>query len=587
MKKVITVLLLLFYTSTFMQLWASQDIKQPKVKWRFKTDGPIRGAAIISGEKIYFGSSDGYMYALQKDNGNLLWKTKAEGAITSSPSLSGSFIYFSTRNNDVYALDSESGAVKWRFKMQPDLPAGDTGWDYFMAAPVISNDQVLIGSGDGYLYSLNCQDGTINWKFKTNGRIRANPLVESGVIYQPSNDGFVYALNVDNGKLKWKFETDGANYKSKEFGFDRNSIYTQPKIENNILVFGSRDGNTYGLDLNTHDEKWRFAYGTTWAMATNLDDNRVFVGWSTNNIFSALDLNTGKELWSYKCNAHAYSTPLILDSAVYFGSADGNVYSLNKFNGNKNWEYEIGSEVHSSILYDSKTIFFGSDDGSFYALEDGKKPYKAVFHPTTFSGNTQYLLVDQKITPFFKERGFDQLDSAGLYKFIDDRITDRVPSVVLFALPLIPKNIIGSKPASGMIRQYLEAGGKIIWMGDVPNYYEPDEKGKFKRDANVGSELLGLKFSQPNESGNYYSRSTQEGLNWGLPNWVKTTNSTVEPEGVIPFAYDEFGRVSLWMKKYHPRAGSGFISCRTWSWNVPIKKEDLELLHKLAIHELE
>jgi hypothetical protein len=96
-----------------------------------------------------------------------------------------------------------------------------------------------------------------------------------------------------------------------------------------------------------------------------------------------------------------------------------------------------------------------------------------------------------------------------------------------------------------------------------------------------------VEYLLPGDSGNYISVSTPEGRNMGLPYRLKTTGSVISPEGIIPLAHDEFGRVNCWMKKFNDRPGSGFVSCRSWSWNVPIQEEDLELIFGLATYGLQ
>ena len=137
------------------------------------------------------------------------------------------------------------------------------------------------------------------------------------------------------------------------------------------------------------------------------------------------------------------------------------------------------------------------------------------------------------------------------------------------------------------MREYLDNGGKIVWLGGIPNLFRQDETGRFRRVHKIGEDLLGVDFQKSTESGNYYSKATQEGLNWGLNPWLKTTSTTVSSEGVIPLAIDEYGRISAWRKEYYPRPGAGFISCRTWAVNVSIKESDLELIHNLALFGLE
>jgi len=61
-------------------------ILNPKVKWKFKTQGPIRGSSVAGQENIYFGSADGYLYSVRKKDGELTWKFQTSGSITSTPS---------------------------------------------------------------------------------------------------------------------------------------------------------------------------------------------------------------------------------------------------------------------------------------------------------------------------------------------------------------------------------------------------------------------------------------------------------------------------------------------------------------------
>ncbi len=582
MRKQLLFGLLLF--GVFVQQGFSSAIQNPKVRWKFKTQGSIRGTAIVYDNQIYFGSADGYLYVLDKGTGELKWKYQTQGAVSATPAISASAIVFTSRDNFVYALDSKSGELKWKFQMQSPM-AGFWEWEYFTSTPVIADNRVYVGSGDGHLYALSLSAGKLIWKFKTNGRIRATPLITDKEIYQPSNDGIVYVLTKD-GKLMWRFETEGLKIDSYKVGFDRTNIFAKPLLSDSVLVIASRDGRTYGVDIFSQKEKWRFTYGPTWAMTTSIEDETVYVGWSTNNTLCALDLKTGSEKWKFKADGVVYTTPLILNNDVIVGSGDEKVYAINKKSGQKNWEYKAGGKVNSSVVHDEGILYFGCDDGYLYALEEAPKPHKAVYFPLR-NPKHDFFIVDPKITPYLKERGFYHLDSARLHKFLTDRIADKAPSVIVFAYDMIPPNMVGENPKTGMIRQYLEAGGKILWFGNTPNLYAFDEAGKPHQRVETPQELLDVRFERLEESGNYYSKTTQEGLNWGLPAWFMSTFATVSPEGITPLAYDENNRVSAWLKKFNPRAGSGFVSVRTWAWYSPIHDADFQLIHDLAIYGLE
>jgi outer membrane protein assembly factor BamB len=579
-----TLFLILFGTLITLAEVEEPSILNPRSKWKFKTQGPIRGSSAVDDVNIYFGSGDGHLYAVNKNNGELVWKFKSESSISSTPALAGNLVLVSSSNNSLYAIDRTTGKQVWKYQMQPSVPSY-WEWDYYTASPVVDGGRVYIGSGDSHLYALSL-DGKLVWKYKTNGRIRTAAIIKDGRVFQPSNDGTVYVLSAQDGKLVWKFETDGSKYDSRKFGWDRNSIYAAPVLQDSLLIVASRDGKTYAVNTITHKKKWDFTYGPTWAMSAEVEHNVAYIGWSDNSFLSAIDVQTGKEKWKFQSGSLVYTKPVLTGNDVYFGSADENLYCLQKTNGEKQWSYKTGGCVYSSPIVDSKTVFVGSDDGFFYAVEEGTKPHKAVYHPVPRDPRFEGFTIDKKITPYLKDRGFEQLDSAKLFRFLESRINDGAPSVIVFAYDQIPSNIVGAEPEKGMIRRYLEKGGKIIWPGSPPNLFSFD-KGKPRLDETTAERMLGIDISRPEESGNYYSQATQTGLNWGLPSWLTVTYSTVEPKGVTPLAFDEYDRISAWLKKFNERPGSGFVSCRTWGWYANVHDEDLKLLYDLAVYGLE
>lgn len=579
--------LLLLTFLTLLICSSIAGITNPKVKWKFKTAGTIRGGVVVDAGVVYVGSADGFLYAVHASDGHLIWKFQTNGSIAGTPAIDGSTVVVTSRDNVVYALDVKNGHLLWKFEMKPVLKEY-TEWEYYTAAPVVFGRTLYVGSGDGNVYALDLNTGNLLWKYQAGARIRATPLVTKDFIYQPCNDGMVYILTTRDGKLVSKLETTGASL-GREYGFDRTNLFSTPCLKNSILMFGSRDGFVYGVDVRTKKEKWKFTYGPTWAYATIADDENLYIGWSTNKLFSAVDIATGKEKWKFESGSVNYTTAAIHDHDLIFGSADGKLYCLDKNTGVKKWAYETGFEIFSSPATDSSSIYFGCDDGFLYALEEGVKPYKAVYQPMPDS-YTNYPVLDHHLAPYLKDRGFTQLDSAELFQFFSHRIDDKAPSVIVFAYDAIPQNIMGENPETGMVRKYLEAGGKIIWLGSIPNVYSFTATGKMMgttRNPTVAMKLLDITFDTPEESGNYYCTATQEGLNLGLPAWFKATHSTVSNKDVIPLAFDEWGRVGPWMKKFNSRSGSGFISCRPWAWEVPIREADLNLIHKLAVYALE
>jgi len=83
----------------------------------------------------------------------------------------------------------------------------------------------------------------------------------------------------------------------------------------------------------------------------------------------ALEESTREVLWSFKAKDLLTSSPAVTDSTVYFGSHDGNLYAVDRANGNKLWNYTTGDKITSSPAVADGMLYIGSHDGTLYAFE--------------------------------------------------------------------------------------------------------------------------------------------------------------------------------------------------------------------------
>ena len=72
----------------------------------------------------------------------------------------------------------------------------------------------------------------------------------------------------------------------------------------------------------------------------------------------------GNEQWSFSTGGTITSSPTIVDSFVYFGSDDGNVYALNESNAFERWAFQTDGSVQSSPTVVSGIVFVGSQDSN-------------------------------------------------------------------------------------------------------------------------------------------------------------------------------------------------------------------------------
>jgi outer membrane protein assembly factor BamB/tRNA A-37 threonylcarbamoyl transferase component Bud32 len=73
-------------------------------------------------------------------------------------------------------------------------------------------------------------------------------------------------------------------------------------------------------------------------------------------------------IWSFHCEDEIRSSPVVFENAVYFGSYDHSLYSLEAETGKERWKYSTDGGVVSSPCVWNETVFFGSEDQVLYAV---------------------------------------------------------------------------------------------------------------------------------------------------------------------------------------------------------------------------
>ncbi len=579
MKIAFYILLTVLFFST--QIAAADPIDHPRIKWKFQSDAPIRGAVATDTERIYFGNSDGTIYCLDKRTAAVVWQFKTGGSVNSQPLVNEGKLIVQSRDNTVYAINTADGSLAWKFLMP--RPAPHTwGWDYYDASPVVYGKSVLIGSGDHKLYSLSMETGKQQWAYVTGDKIRATPVVLNDNVVVGSFDGFLHVVQAKTGKLVSKFQTEGVDYYGKVYGWDRTSLVGRPAVAGNMLVIGSRDGGLYGLDVNTLEKKWRFSYGSSWVgSAPAIDGQQVFVGWSDAHVFSAHDMATGNELWKFNGHAYFYANPVVDATNVYAGCFNGHIYAFNKQTGAVTWAYQTGGAVLSSPVLEAGVLYVGSDNGYLYAFENGEETFMAVYDIET--ENVNELVADKKIKPYLLERGYQSLDSTSLAGFLTSRIADGKRSTVVFAHQYLTRDVAGDNANESLLKRYMDAGGRVVWLGYFPNYWVANRDLKIVNiNPKFTEELLEIRFDVNMDFGTYYAAVTDEGKNWGLPQKFTALGSPfASGRNITPLAYNEFGRIAAFYKPFGSKPYAGFVYFRSWSL-MPIRETDLEAIRSVA-----
>ena len=112
---------------------------------------------------------------------------------------------------------------------------------------------------------------------------------------------------------------------------------------------------------------------------------------------------------------------------------------------------------------------------------------------------------------FFTRRGFTTLDADQLRDWMQAKIRDGADGTVCVMGCYVPDTITESKDALCTLRRYLEAGGRVAWVGDVPLFYRSFRDRAFEIYGGAGR-VLGMKSGAWGES----LTITPEGEQWGM-----------------------------------------------------------------------
>lgn len=98
---------------------------------------------------------------------------------------------------------------------------------------------------------------------------------------------------------------------------------------------------------------------------------------------------------------------------------------------------------------------------------------KIVYYDDNYP--TSWISRDQskEIKDYLKARGFKECNAEELASYMKKSIDEDAcwQSVIVFSQDVAPYTVCHSPSPSALIRSYMDKGGSILWIGDVPFYY--------------------------------------------------------------------------------------------------------------------
>ena len=295
------------------------QVKNLKLKWAFGFPGAVAtfGQPTSYAGKLFVGSEDGTVYALDAATGCLWWMFKASATVKTAISIGngGTAAFFGDTNGNVYALKAEDGSVIWQVHPEAHQAARITG------SPLLIGTRLYVPISSG-------EEGA-----------SADPAYPCCTFR-----GSVIALDTATGQQVWKAYTiaedprptrkkaQGVQY----WGPSGAAVWSSPTADLKRQIIYIATGNNYSDP------------------ATEMSDAVV-----------AIDMKTGKKLWSRQLMPKdVWNSGCVAEKKDNCPSHRGD-------------DYDFGAPPMLQLLPDGRRILLlAQKSGMIYALDSdhqGKK----------------------------------------------------------------------------------------------------------------------------------------------------------------------------------------------------------------------
>jgi alcohol dehydrogenase (cytochrome c) len=406
------------YTNTGRQTVAI-DATTCALRWQFtyvpdeeRSSPSNRGLAVLDG-RVFRGTGDARLIALDAATGKLLWKTvigapRLGESASGSPLAWGGVVYMGIGGSElgargrVMAYDAQSGRELWRFNTVPrGKEVGADTWRKPESAK----------TGGGGVWGSMTLDVTTGELFVPVG----NPWPDIDKAYRPGSNLFtdsIVVLDARTGELKWWYQATHEDWEDMDL-VAAPVLYRDSKVRD-LLVFGGKDGYVTAVDRDTHAQVFHTPVTTVEShpQSATTAGVRICPGYAggvewngptldrlnNNLITGAVDV-----CFIVKSGATKYSpTEASFGGTVApDGPATGWITALDSETGEVRWKYHAEKPVVAGITPTAGGVTFAGDlDGNFLVFNSktGELVYKAQTGGalaggvvTYEAGGTQYV----------------------------------------------------------------------------------------------------------------------------------------------------------------------------------------------------
>lgn len=233
------------------KLWGKDILTRKEKK------GILTSFARLDNEKniLYVVASNGYIFALDLNNKNVIWKKHFNSGFMSSPSIGDDKLFLVSTSDELYAININNGDVEWKIKQEEEQNMTKS----LQIAPVlIYKDNIVAGFSNGEIAMVKQNNGVVVWKSKISSYqgntnttdindIDFPPVIFFDKVLVAGGIGTsVIGFNIKNGQPIWQIPTALNSYilqNDQGFGFFIDK-------DNNNICFNGMNGEIKTIKSN-------------------------------------------------------------------------------------------------------------------------------------------------------------------------------------------------------------------------------------------------------------------------------------------------------------------------------------------------
>jgi outer membrane protein assembly factor BamB len=332
------------------------------------------------------------------DEKNVKWKMPVPGKGFSSPVIFNNQIWMTSAENEgkslhAICLDKDNGKLIHNIKIISTDDAGPRHRlnGYASPTPVIDQKHVFVHFGPRGTACLN-KKGEVIWKntdfnYNVIQGGASSPVLHNDLLFLTC-DGidfqFLVALEKQTGKVKWKQERSHLEAAAKKQAIAKMS-YSTPLIQSvggiTQLVCSGAD-HVASYNINDGKEIWWMPYNGFSIVGRPSYGNNLFyvVGSIRQDHFCIYTVRPGSGklredqiVWQYSKGVPHVSSPILVDTEIYFVHDGGVASCLNALTGELIWNERLGGNYDASPIEIQNRLYFLNREGKATVLSTGKK----------------------------------------------------------------------------------------------------------------------------------------------------------------------------------------------------------------------